>query len=213
MTIFLKIIGRFRWLAFLFGAALVGLLSWLLWPIRQIPEPGVVTQTAQVVHDSSGIQSLRDSLSMMRSRTQSTRLIRVIVRDTINGLETVYLDSGSILRDTITTVHTVRDTVSVAVHDTVYRSISKTDGSLDNEFTGHIYYDGCKKPGARLEYSRRIFGPISGLVYADYQDSLESGLGVAVKWTIFHAQAVAKNYGYRSIDFGYKIDAGVNIEF
>lgn len=213
MTAFLKIIGNFRWLAFLSGAVVVGLVSWMCWPDGRTAAAETMPQTVRAVRDSSGVQSLQDSMAALRARTQTVRLIRVIVRDTVKGTETIYLDSGAVTTDTVRLVRIVKDTGAVTVHNTLYEKMATGNESADNVFSGTVYYDESGKPGVRCEYSRRVIGPLSGLVYTDYQDRLESGLGVTARWKIFNARVVVRNYGYKSMDFGYEVSGGVSVRF
>jgi hypothetical protein len=208
--------GSFRWLAMLIGALIAGLISWAIHPENEnkvIACGGKSSEQVELSNDSTEISALRDSLSMLMTSHRSVRLVRVIVRDTIDGTETIYLDSGATITDTIQVVRTVRDTVFVAVHDTLSAKKYGDDKLNDNEFSGTVYYDETGKPGVSAEYSRRAIGPISGLVYMDYQNSIESGLGMKADWKIFNARAVVRNYGYRGLDLGYEIKVGIGVAF
>lgn len=165
-----KLFGSFRWLAFLLGAALISVISWVLWPdfAQNVPKTVVKTsETTRIASDSAGMQALRDSLSMMQTRTASVRVVRITVRDTVRGTETVYLDSGAVVRDTVSLVRTVSDTVRVRVTDTLYveRSSEPVAARDDWAVVGGIEAShGADLSGmpvfrvsARLE--RRIWGP------------------------------------------------------
>ena len=88
--LFVKIFGSFRWLAFIIGAALIAAVSWVLWPdsAQNVQKEGVNTsETVRIVHDSTGIQAVRDSLRILRGKTLAVRIVRVTIRDTVHGTD------------------------------------------------------------------------------------------------------------------------------
>jgi len=218
--LFVKIFGSFRWLSFLIGAALVVAVSWVLWPnsAQNVPKNGVKTsETVKIVHDSTGIKSLRDSVAALRRHSMAVRIIRVTIRDTVHGTEEIYLDSGAVVHDTVSFVRTARDTVSVHVTDTLYKEkelepVQATE-TQPWGLSVEAYYDETKKTGGTVTLSRDIAGPLSAFAYGDYQSRIEAGAGVSAEWRIFRVSALVRNYGISGIDLGYKITGCMDVRF
>ena len=164
MSFVLKILGNFRWLFLLIGVLIASLVAWLLFP-KQSPQNSVSQQVIQVT-DSSEISALRDSLTMLRTHTQSTRIIRVTLRDTINGTSAIYLDSGAVVHDTVAMTRVIRDTVAIHVRDSIYvkervEQITKKRWSVDaGAFVSHgASFSGVPDYGASAGIRYKLIGP------------------------------------------------------
>lgn len=118
MSFLIKILGHFRWLFLLIGIAVTALVVAAFWPSNKAQQ--LISHETVIVADSSGISALRDSLAMLRTHSQGTRIIRVTFKDTLKGTSTIYLDSGSVIQDAESVTRVIRDTVAIHIKDSVY---------------------------------------------------------------------------------------------
>lgn len=168
--LFVKIFGSFRWLAFIIGAALIAAVSWVLWPdfAQNVQKEGVNTsETVRIVHDSTGIQAVRDSLRILRGKTLAVRIVRVTIRDTVHGTEEIYLDSGAVVHDSIFLTRTIHDTLAVHVHDTLYSRMKTGPVRRDDwavtagvDVSHGISLSGTPAISISAGVERRIVGPL-----------------------------------------------------
>jgi len=182
------IFGNFRWLFLLIGFLVASLVAWAFWPTIEAYTP--VSQETVTVTDSTEIRALRDSLSMMRTHSQNTRIIRVTLKDSIKGTTAIYLDSGAVVHDSIFLTHTIHDTLSIHVKDSLY--VKKT-------------------------YSPKKWG-VDGGVFVSYYPlgSLEYGASAGVRYKVIgpvFVSARVEKKGFDSFSDGWKLKATAGIEF
>lgn len=163
--LFVKIFGSFRWLAFIIGAALIAAVSWVLWPdsAQNVQKEGVNTsETVRIVHDSTGIQAVRDSLRILRGKTLSVRIVRVTIRDTVHGTEEIYLDSGAVVHDSIFLTRTIHDTLAVHVRDSLYVKQTYEPKKWNLYAGAFVSYEplGSLEYGASAGIRYKLLGPI-----------------------------------------------------
>lgn len=188
MSLFLE---NFRWLFLLIGVLIAGLLAWAFWPSSNAYTP--VSQEVVTVTDSTEIRALRDSLSMMRTHNQSTRIIRVTLRDTINGTTAIYLDSGAVVHDTVAMTRVVRDTMAIHVRDTVY---------VKKEFSKEAKKKWGLDAGAFVSYE-----PLETVDYG-----LSAGIRYKIIGPVFVGSSVDKK-GFSNLTDSWTIRAFTGIEF
>lgn len=181
-----------------------------------------MTKTKTVV-DSSKVQALRDSIAMLRATTTAVKIRRVIVRDTITGRTTITLDSSAAVTDTIRITQITHDTLWL--HESAAATVSDSQAIITRakkkkgvQLALEAYTDRTLDPGIKASANIPLLGPIYGMGYIDYQDDkiaregLEIGAGAGIKWHIFRASAVVKNYQLKR-DFDFKIRGGVEFNF
>jgi hypothetical protein len=192
MIILTKILGNFRWLFLLIGIAVTALVAAAFWPSDKPQEP--ISHETVTVTDSSGIMALRDSLTMLRTHSQGTRIIRVTFKDSLKGTSTIYLDSGSVVQDAESVTRVIRDTVAVHIKDSVY---------VKKEFAAQ-----AKKwnvdAGAFVSHDASLSGA------ADY--GLSAGVRYKVIGPIFIGGTVDKK-GLDNLPNGWEIKALAGFEF
>lgn len=188
----MKILGNFRWLFFLIGIAVTALVAVAFWPSNTPQE--LVSHETVTVTDSSGIRALRDSLTMLRTHSQSTRIIRITLRDTIKGTTTIYLDSGAVVHDTVALTRVIRDTISIHTKDSVY---------VKKEFSPQ-----AKKWNVDAGVFVSHDASLSGAV--DY--GISAGVRYKVIGPVFVGGALDKK-GFSNFSDGWKIKALAGFEF
>jgi len=185
------ILGNFRWLFLLIGLLVASLVAWAFWPTSVAYTP--VSQETITVTDSTEIRALRDSLAMLRTHSQGTRIIRVTFKDTLKGTSTIYLDSGSVVQDAESVTRVFRDTMAIHVRDTVY---------VKKEFS--------KEAKKKWGVDGGVFVLYEPLGSVDYGAS--AGVRYKVIGPVFVGAAVEKK-GFDSFSDGWKLNATAGIEF
>lgn len=154
------LLGNFRWLFLLIGVLISGLVAWAFWPTSNAYTP--VSQEVVTVTDSTEIRALRDSLSIMRTHSQNTRIIRVTLKDTIKGTTAIYLDSGAVVHDSIFLTRTIHDTLAVHVRDSLYVKQTYEPKKWNLDAGAFVSYEplGSLEYGASAGIRYKLLGPI-----------------------------------------------------